>query len=99
MKPAARILASGGVLVIAAIAAFALLPYWHAAAMLLRAAGGNTTIARAARWDARNVTARVQTIATPEGAIRVRIFSPAGQPASAVLLVSGVHPDGIDEPR
>src|SRR3954468_14632711 len=99
MKPTARILAIGCVLVIAAIAAFALLPYWHAAAMLLRAAGGNTEIARAARWDARAVTARVQTIATREGAIRVRIFTPVRQPAPAVLLVSGVHPDGIDEPR
>jgi len=29
----------------------------------------------------------------------VRIFTPVRQPAPAVLLVSGVHPDGIDEPR
>ena len=31
--------------------------------------------------------------------MRVRIFRPDGAPRRAALLVSGVHPDGIKEPR
>ena len=96
MKTVIRIAMIGGV---AAIVAVVLLPYWHAAALLLRAAGGETALAHAARWDARTVTTRLQSIATPEGSIRARIFTAAGGSGSAVLLVSGVHPDGIDEAR
>ena len=41
----------------------------------------------------------MQAIPTPEGNIRARIFTPAATSGDAVLLVSGVHPDGIDEVR
>ena len=67
--------------------------------MLVRAAATQTALGRAARWDARAVTARVQAIPTPEGQIRARIYTPATTSGAAVLLVSGVHPDGIDEVR
>jgi dienelactone hydrolase len=87
------------VAVVAAVIAFVLLPYWRAAAMILRAADMKGALGRAARWDARVVSDRVESVSTPEGRIRARIFTPAGNPSTSVLLVSGVHPDGIDEPR
>lgn len=101
MTTAARRLtvAAIALLIIGGAAVFVLLPYWHAAAMILRAADRPGAIGRAARWDARRVSDRIQHIATPEGDLRVRIFRPAGRARGAVLLVSGVHPDGIDEPR
>ena len=89
-------------LIVAAIAAavvVSLLPYWSATAMILRAAGTQGTLGSVARWDARAVAEELAHIPAPEGSIRVRIFRPSGQAARAVLLVSGVHPDGIDEPR
>ena len=84
--------------VFAAAVVAALLPYWHATAMILRAAGTPGWLGRAARWDARAVTESVERIPTPEGTIRIRIFRSAGA-TRAVQLVSGVHPDGIEEPR
>jgi dienelactone hydrolase len=96
MKTAARV---SIVAVIVAAALVVLLPYWHAAAMILRAAHTSGALGGAARWDARRVSDTIERISTPEGPIRVRIFKPAGRADTAVLLVSGVHPDGIDEPR
>jgi dienelactone hydrolase len=85
--------------VLAAAMVTMLVPYWRATAMILRAAGTGGWLGRAARWDGRPVTDTLEEISTPEGRIRVRIFSPSGGAAHATLLVSGVHPDGIDEPR
>jgi hypothetical protein len=75
------------------------LPYWHATAMILRASGSKGWLGHAAEWDARSVTDHVEGISTPEGLVRVRIFRPSVTVTRAALLVSGVHPDGIDEPR
>jgi dienelactone hydrolase len=99
MKTATRIRMIVGAAGVAAVMCVVLLPYWHAAAMLLRAAASQTALGRAARWDARAVSARMRTISTAEGQIRARIYAPATTSGAAVLLVSGVHPDGIDEVR
>ncbi len=96
MKAAARALVIALVL---AIGAWCAAPYWRATALILRAADGDGLLGRAASWNAHAVTDRLEWIATPEGTIRLRTFSPSGRPRGAVLLVSGVHPDGIDEPR
>jgi len=76
-----------------------MLPYWHAAAMIFRAAGSSGWLGYAARSDARPVTATVQQVMTPEGEIRVRTFVPSPRAHRAALLITGVHPDGIDEVR
>src|SRR3954468_24515530 len=96
MKTAVRtvIAALAAALIVAAV-----LPYWRATAMILRAANTPGVLGRAAQSDARAVSDRVERIATPDGSIRVRIFRPAGQSHSSILLVTGVHPGGIDEPR
>jgi dienelactone hydrolase len=93
--------ALGGLLVavLAVATVMALAPYWRATAMIVRAAGTAGWLGRAARWDGRSVTDNLEEISTPEGRIRVRIFRPSGGAAHATLIVSGVHPDGIDEPR
>lgn len=87
------------VALVAGLTVAALVPYWHATAMILRAAGTRGWLGQAARWDARGVTDRIEQISTPEGHVRVRVFQPAGHATRAVLLVSGVHPDGVEEPR
>ena len=87
------------VMVCAAVAAFVLLPYFSGAAMILRAAGTGGSLGRIARWEARSVSDSIEQLPARDGSIRARIFRPSGQPQRAVLLVSGVHPDGIDEPR
>lgn len=96
MKAALRTLVAG---FLAGLIVVALTPYWHATTMILRAAGARGWLGQAARWDARGVTDRVYQISTPEGSVRVRVFQPSGQVTHAALLVSGVHPDGIEEPR
>jgi dienelactone hydrolase len=56
-------------------------------------------IGTASQWTARDVSSVVERLPTRSGAIRARVFRPDGQIVRAVLLVSGVHRDGIDEPR
>jgi dienelactone hydrolase len=87
------------VMVSAAIVAIVLLPYFSGAAMILRAAGMGGPLGRLARWEARPVSDSIEQLPARDGSIRARIFRPLGRPRRAVLLVSGVHPDGIDEPR
>jgi dienelactone hydrolase len=96
MKAVFRSLAAAA---LAAAIVMALVPYWHAAAMIYRAAGRTGWLGYAARWDAQAVTDGTGEISTPAGPIRVRIFRPSSGATHAVLLVAGVNPDGIDEPR
>jgi dienelactone hydrolase len=99
MKGARRI-AIG--IVAAALVAAALVPYWTAAALVLRAAGMTGWPGAAARWSVPPVSDSIVRIPVRFGAVdamRGRVFRPAGAAARSVLLVSGVHRDGIDEPR
>ena len=98
MKLTARIALAGIVLAIVIVSAMAT-PYWRAAAMILRAGHSTTVIGDAARREALRVTTSMTSIPTRDGAIRARVFAPARGASKAVLLVSGVHPDGIEEPR
>ncbi|RPI50232.1 MAG: hypothetical protein EHM55_21860 [Acidobacteria bacterium] len=96
MKGAAR-----SVIAIALAAAIvaALAPYWSAAMLITRAAGVSGSLGTVARWASIPVTQSVESIPIRGGAIRARVFRPDGGPRRAALLVSGVHPDGINEPR
>jgi dienelactone hydrolase len=96
MKAAIRSLlaVSIAVLMIAAAA-----PYWSATALIVRAAGTPAWLITIARWQAQPVSATLQQIPIRDGSVRARIFRPGGSSRGGVLLVSGVHPDGIDEPR
>lgn len=77
----------------------ALLPYWSAAMLITRAAAAPHWLVPVARWTARDVSDAIEQIPLRTGAARARIFRPDGVPKRATLLVSGVHPDGIEEPR
>lgn len=96
MKGARRtIIAIAIALVMAALVA----PYWSAAMLIARAAGTSGTLGTIARWGVRGVSQSIEQIPIRNGAARARIFRPDGPYTRAALLVTGVHRDGIDEPR
>lgn len=84
---------------LAALVVVALMPYGSAEAMIVRAAGTRGTLGAIARWEARPVSDSIERIPVRDGSIRVRVFRPSGTARRSALLVSGVHPDGINEPR
>jgi dienelactone hydrolase len=84
---------------LAIVAALVLLPYWNAAALILRAAGTPGVMGHIARWHVPDVSVAIEQVPTRNGPIRARVFRPLGNARTAVLLVSGVHRDGIDEQR
>ena len=96
MKGAVRtiIAIAAALLVVAALA-----QYWSTAMLITRAAGTPRWLVPVARWNARDVSNSIAHVPTRGGVIRARVFTPEGKSARATLLVSGVHPDGIDEAR
>jgi dienelactone hydrolase len=96
VKGGARILLAVSV---AAIIVVALAPYWRATMLITRAAGEPRWLAPVARSAAREVTDSIEQLPARTAPIRARLFRPDGAPTRAALLVSGVHPDGIDDPR
>src|SRR5688572_8023673 len=96
MKGAARtiIAIAAAVLVVAALA-----PHWSTAMLITRAAAAPRWLVPVARWSARDVSDSLERVPTRGGVIRARAFRPDGASAGATLLVSGVHPEGINERR
>src|SRR5687767_14408202 len=94
----------------AVIAALALLASVEPAARYVRSAGlllavvGADDPTRITHLLRHQVVARDATLALPGRSLRARIYTPldrSGQPAprSWAMVLHGVHPDGIDEPR
>jgi dienelactone hydrolase len=83
----------------AALLVAGLLPYWTSTALILRAAGTPGWLGRLSQWEARPVSDGIVQIALRNGTTRARVFRPSGTARHSALLVSGVHPAGIDEPR
>jgi acetyl esterase/lipase len=75
------------------------MPYIHGLSFVVRAADMRGTARRLAEVDAKPVEARDITIPMATGSMRARAYEPAGSHRRAALLVSGLHPSGIDEPR
>ena len=84
---------------IAAVIVTVMAPYWSAAMLISRAAGATGPLGTISRWVGQRVSQSVEQIPIRSGAARARIFRPEGPHTQAALLVSGVHRDGIDEPR
>src|SRR5688572_27361881 len=87
---------------VATLVVATLSPYWTAAALISRAAGTAGWPGVIAQWTARVVSDTIEHIPIRDvryDRMRVRIFRPDGAPRRAALLVSGVHRDGIKEPR
>lgn len=67
--------------------------------LITRAAAAPPWLVPIARWTARDVSDSIEQIPVRTGVTRARIFRPDGVPERAALVVSGVHADGIEEPR
>ncbi len=88
------------VLAILVALGFLALPYLDAVGFIIRAAGLPGTAATFASWRTTTVT-RDPDIAVPtrEGNVPGRFYRPARQTRRTILLMPGVHRDGIDESR
>jgi dienelactone hydrolase len=89
---------------IAAVVALAALvivlrPFVHGLSFVIRAADMHGTVRRLADLDVTAERERELTIPTPRGPVRARLYEPVRSHHRAALLVSGLHPSGIDEPR
>jgi dienelactone hydrolase len=74
-------------------------PYVHGLAFVIRAADMHGTARRLADFDTVAVGEREITIPSARGSLRARVYLPEAASGRAALLVSGLHPSGIDEPR
>ena len=88
------------VLVLLIVGGFIALPYLDALGFIIRAADIPGTPARLANGRSYNFTREPTTaIPTRRGDIPARLFKPEGRFRRTVLLMPGVHRDGIDESR
>ncbi len=78
-------------------------PYVHGLSFVIRAADVQGTLRSLADADTGAITERRIEIDAPvnggTGVMGARLYRPNRQPRRLVLLVSGLHPSGIDEPR
>jgi dienelactone hydrolase len=74
-------------------------PYGRAATLLVLATEMNGWPRTFARLHERPVEQRTLTIPAATGDVRAHAYLPVRRRWQPVVLVSGVHPDGIDDPR
>lgn len=75
-------------------------PFLRGLSFVVRAADMKGTVRRIADLDADSQRERQITIDTARGPMRARVYeSQTHAPRRTALLVSGLHPSGIDEPR
>jgi dienelactone hydrolase len=67
--------------------------------LVVRAADLQGPIRVLADFDVTPVRERVVRVSAGEGSFRARIYEPDGSARQTVLLVPGLHPAGLDEPR
>ena len=88
------------VLVLLIVGGFIALPYLDALGFIIRAADLPGTPATLANGRSYNFTREpTTTIPTRSGDVPARLFKPEGRFRRTVLLMPGVHRDGIDESR
>ena len=75
------------------------LPFVHGLSFVIRAADMQGAPRRIAEIDTMTVREREIAIPAPGGSVRARVYEPARRAHHSALLVSGLHPSGIDEPR
>jgi dienelactone hydrolase len=85
--------------VVMAGAAFITMPYVHGLSLVIRAADLHGALRRIADVDAQPVRMRDLEIPLATSRLQARAYEPEGRRSRTVLLVSGLHPYGIDEPR
>lgn len=85
--------------VVLAAAMIIVRPLAHGFAFVVRAADMHGAIRRLADLDTQAQREREVTIPTARGPLRARLYEPVRAYRRVVLVVSGLHPWGIDEPR
>ena len=73
--------------------------YVHGFTLVVRAADLHGSLRRVADLDTMRIGERIVRAPLKGASIRVRIYAPIGTSRQTVLLVSGLHPAGIEEPR
>ena len=86
-------------LLVAIAAGYFARPFVLGLSFVVRAAGLHGLVGSVAVIGARGETEHVIDIPTDTGPIRGRMYWPDREPRRVTLLVSGLHPAGIDEPR
>jgi dienelactone hydrolase len=74
-------------------------PFVHGLSFVVRASHMHGTVGRVADFGTATTREREITIPVARGALRARIYEPTRTPRRAALLISGLHPAGINEPR
>jgi dienelactone hydrolase len=75
------------------------LPFLHGLSFVVRAADLHGAVRRAADLDTDRTRSEDVSLNLGVGLLRARLYLPVHAPRRAVLLTSGLHPAGIDEPR
>lgn len=88
-----------GIVVTATVIMFALRAPVHGLLFVVRAADMHGIARRAADLDTEAVRESLRTIDTARGPLRGRFYEPVHAARRTVMLTSGLHPAGIDEPR
>lgn len=73
--------------------------YLHGFTLVVRAADLHGPLRRVADADTVRISERSLRARLKDASIRARVYGPIGTARQTVLLVSGLHPAGIDEPR
>lgn len=82
-----------------AIAVVLVWPYLLAVSFIARGVALGGWIERSARAITPDTVEQPVTVPTRYGPIKARVYRPVASPTRAALLVGGVQPAGIDEPR
>jgi fermentation-respiration switch protein FrsA (DUF1100 family) len=90
-----------GLLVLVPLALFLLIhPWLRPLRFLALASARQDAVGRWAHWSADTLKpSRPLSVPTAQGAIPIEVFEPAGGGGGTILLSSGVHSAGIQEPR
>ncbi|HVC20297.1 MAG TPA: hypothetical protein VNE16_09475 [Vicinamibacterales bacterium] len=81
------------------LAGYDAVAYAHVISFVVRAANYQGWLRTAADWDTQPFTETRLEIPSRYGPLRAKLYRPESPRERAVLLVPGIHPAGIDEPR
>jgi dienelactone hydrolase len=89
------------IVVLIALAAASLIarPFVHGLTFVIRVAEMQGRVRQIADLDTRSTKEHDIAIPTVRGSMRARVYAPIGSHRRTSLLVSGLHPSGIAEPR
>ena len=71
----------------------------HGLTLVVRAGDRHGSVRRLADFDCVPIDERIVSVPVRGASIRAGVFAPRGAPRQTILLVPGLHADGIDEPR